>query len=61
LQQSFEHSTEFDAVIDFEVALRDPDHRTHICRIMTVVITCTRADPGHLRMRDAIELSLFDT
>ena len=50
----------FDAVIDFEKALRDPDHPTQMLPIYDCDDHLHPIDAGYLRMGDIIDLSLFD-
>ena len=50
----------FDAVIDFEKALRDPGHPTQMLPIYDCGDHLHPSDRGYLHMGDSIELSLFD-
>ncbi len=50
----------FDAVIDFEAALRDPTHPTHMLAAYDCGDHLHPSDTGYLRMGDIIDLSLFD-
>ena len=50
----------FDAVIDFEEALRDPDHPTRMLPLYDCGDHLHPSDEGYLRMGDIINLSLFD-
>ncbi len=50
----------FDAVIDFEKALRDPGHPTQMLPIYDCGDHLHPSDTGYLHMGDAIDLSLFD-
>lgn len=50
----------FDAVIDFEKALRDPAHPTQMLPIYDCGDHLHPSDAGYLRMGDIIDLSLFD-
>ncbi len=50
----------FDAVIDFEKALRDPGHPTQMLPIYDCGDHLHPSDAGYLRMGDFIDLSLFD-
>ena len=50
----------FDAVIDFEKALRDPDHPTRMLPVYDCGDHLHPSDAGYLRMGDIIDLSLFD-
>ena len=50
----------FDAVIDFEAALRDPSHPTQMLPLYDCGDHLHPSDTGYLRMGDAIDLSLFD-
>ena len=50
----------FDAVIDFEVALRDPSHPTRMLPEWDSGDHLHPSDPGYLRMGDCIDLALFD-
>ncbi|HLQ33337.1 MAG TPA: SGNH/GDSL hydrolase family protein [Chloroflexota bacterium] len=49
----------FDAVIDFEAALRDPSHPTQMLPKWDVGDHLHPSDAGYLHMGDAIDLSLF--
>ncbi len=53
-------SGEFDAVIDFEAALRDPDHPTRMLPKYDCGDHLHPSDLGYQRMGDCIDLSLFD-
>jgi lysophospholipase L1-like esterase len=50
----------FDAVIDFEKALRDPDHPARMLPVYDCGDHLHPSDAGYLRMGDIIDLSLFD-
>ena len=50
----------FDAVIDFEAALRDPDHPTQMLPEYDCGDHLPPSDAGYLRMGDIIDLALFD-
>lgn len=50
----------FDAVIDFEAALRDPAHPTRMLPDWDCGDHLHPSDAGYLRMGDCIDLSLFD-
>lgn len=50
----------FDAVIDFEAALRDPGHPTQMLPIYDCGDHLHPSDRGYLHMGDIIDLSLFD-
>jgi lysophospholipase L1-like esterase len=50
----------FDAVIDFERALRDPEHPTRMLPIYDCGDHLHPGDLGYNKMGDAIDLSLFD-
>jgi len=50
----------FDAVVDFEAALRDPGHPTQMLPIYDCGDHLHPSDAGYLHMGDAIDLSLFD-
>jgi lysophospholipase L1-like esterase len=50
----------FDAVIDFEQALRDPGHPTQMLPLYDCGDHLHPSDAGYLRMGDSIDLSLFD-
>ncbi|HZT51204.1 MAG TPA: SGNH/GDSL hydrolase family protein [Stellaceae bacterium] len=50
----------FDAVIDFEAALRDPGHPTQMLPIYDCGDHLHPSDRGYLHMGDSIDLSLFD-
>jgi lysophospholipase L1-like esterase len=50
----------FDAVIDFEKALRDPAHPTRMLPEWDCGDHLHPSDPGYLRMGDIIDLALFD-
>jgi len=49
----------FDAVIDFEAALRDSSHPTQMLPTWDVGDHLHPSDAGYLHMGDAIDLSLF--
>ena len=53
-------SDAFDAVIDFEAALRDPGHPTQMLPKWDVGDHLHPSDAGFLHMGDAIDLALFD-
>ena len=50
----------FDAVIDFDLALRDPDHVHRMLPIYDIGDHLHPGDIGYNRMGDVIDLSLFD-
>jgi lysophospholipase L1-like esterase len=50
----------FDAVIDFEAALRDPGHPTQMLPVYDRGDHLHPSDAGYLHMGDSIDLSLFD-
>jgi len=50
----------FDAVVDFEKALRDPSHPTQMLPIYDCGDHLHPSDTGYLHMGDCIDLSLFD-
>jgi lysophospholipase L1-like esterase len=50
----------FDAVIDFELALRDPDHPTQMLPVYDCGDHLHPGDEGYLRMGQFVDLSLFD-
>ena len=50
----------FDAVIDFEAALRDPGHPTQMLPLYDCGDHLHPSDPGYLHMGDVIDLALFD-
>jgi lysophospholipase L1-like esterase len=50
----------FDAVIDFEKALRDPERPTQMLPVYDCGDHLHPSDEGYLRMGDIIDLSLFD-
>ena len=50
----------FDAVVDFDHALRDPDHPTRMLPIYDCGDHLHPSDLGYRKMGDAIDLSLFD-
>jgi lysophospholipase L1-like esterase len=50
----------FDAVIDFEQALRDPDHPTRMVPAYDCGDHLHPSDAGYVHMGDCIDLSLFD-
>ena len=50
----------FDAVIDFEEALRDPEHPTRMLPVYDCGDHLHPSDTGYLRMGDIIDLALFD-
>jgi lysophospholipase L1-like esterase len=50
----------FDAVIDFEKALRDPNHPTQMLPLYDCDDHLHPSDTGYLRMGDIIDLALFD-
>ena len=53
-------SRAFDAVIDFEKALRDPSHPTQMLPIYDCGDHLHPSDRGYLHMGDGVDLSLFD-
>jgi lysophospholipase L1-like esterase len=50
----------FDAVVDFDLALRDPEHPARMLPIFDCGDHLHPSDLGYTKMGDAIELSLFD-
>jgi lysophospholipase L1-like esterase len=50
----------FDAVIDFEAALRDPDHPTRMLPIYDCGDHLHPSDAGYRHLGDIIDLALFD-
>jgi lysophospholipase L1-like esterase len=50
----------FDAIVDFDLALRDPDHPTRMLPIYDCGDHLHPSDLGYRAMGDAIDLSLFD-
>ena len=50
----------FDAVIDFEAALGDPEHPTRMLPVYDCGDHLHPSDAGYLRMGDIIDLALFD-
>ena len=50
----------FDAIVDFDRALRDPDHPTRMLPIYDCGDHLHPSDRGYRAMGDAIDLSLFD-
>ena len=50
----------FDAVIDFEAGVRDPDHPTRMLPIYDCGDHLHQSDVGYNRMGDIIDLCLFD-
>jgi len=50
----------FDAVIDFERALRDPDHPTRMLPVYDCGDHLHPGDEGYRRMGEFVDLSLFD-
>jgi lysophospholipase L1-like esterase len=50
----------FDAVIDFEKALRDPDHPTRMLPVYDCGDHLHPSDAGYVHMGEVIDLSLFD-
>jgi lysophospholipase L1-like esterase len=51
---------DFDAIVDFDQALRDPDHPTRMLPIYDCGDHLHPSDRGYRAMGDAIDLSLFD-
>ena len=51
---------EFDAIADFDLALRDPDHPTSMLPVYDCGDHLHPSDAGYRAMGDAIDLSLFD-
>jgi hypothetical protein len=49
----------FDAVVDFEAALRDPGHPTEMLPIYDCGDHLHPSDRGYLHMGDCIDLALF--
>jgi lysophospholipase L1-like esterase len=52
-------SGEFDGVIDFDAATRDPNEPTHLLRELEAAGHLHLNDAGYVRMGDAIDLDLF--
>ncbi len=50
----------FDAVVDFDWALRDPDHPARMLPVYDCGDHLHPSDAGYCRMGDVIDLSLFD-
>jgi lysophospholipase L1-like esterase len=50
----------FDAIVDFDRALRDPDHPTRMLPIYDCGDHLHPSDLGYRTMGDAIDLSLFE-
>lgn len=50
----------FDAVIDFEAGVRDPDHPTRMLPVYDCGDHLHQSDVGYNRLGDIIDLSLFD-
>jgi lysophospholipase L1-like esterase len=50
----------FDAVVDFDLALRDPEHPARMLPIYDCGDHLHPSDLGYTKMGDAIDLSLFD-
>ena len=50
----------FDAIVDFDRALRDPDHLTSMLPIYDCGDHLHPSDAGYRAMGDAVELSLFE-
>ena len=50
----------FDAIVDFDLALRDPDHPSRMLPIYDCGDHLHPSDMGYRAMGDAIDLSLFD-
>ena len=50
----------FEAIVDFDLALRDPDHPTRMLPIYDCGDHLHPSDLGYRTMGDAIDLSLFD-
>ena len=53
-------SGEFDAVIDFDLAIRDPDHPSRMAPEYDSGDKLHPGDAGYKRMADSIDLSLFE-
>jgi len=53
-------SGEFDAVIDFDLAIRDPDHTSRMAPEYDSGDKLHPGDAGYKRMADSIDLSLFE-
>ena len=51
---------DFDAIVDFDLALRDPDHPTQMLPIYDCGDHLHPSDLGYRAMGDAIDLALFD-
>lgn len=60
LNRQIRRSDDFDAVVDFDAALRDPEHPTLMLPIYDCGDHLHPSDRGYLRMGEAIDLSLFD-
>jgi lysophospholipase L1-like esterase len=54
------NSGSFDAVIDFDAAVRDPDHPTRIRADYDVGDHLHPNDAGYRAMGDAVDLKLFE-
>ncbi|MGE3918038.1 MAG: SGNH/GDSL hydrolase family protein, partial [Hyphomicrobiaceae bacterium] len=50
----------FDAVVDFDLALRDPDHPSRMLPIYDNGDHLHPSDAGYIRMGDVVDLALFD-
>ncbi len=50
----------FDAVVDFDAALRDPEHPTRMLPVYDCGDHLHPSDRGYLQMGESIDLSLFD-
>jgi lysophospholipase L1-like esterase len=50
----------FDAIVDFDQAVRDPDHPTRMLPIYDCGDHLHQSDLGYRAMGDAVDLSLFD-
>ncbi len=53
-------SRDFDALIDFDLGLRDPEHPTRMLPIYDNGDHLHPSDAGYIRMGDLIDLALFD-
>jgi lysophospholipase L1-like esterase len=51
----------FDGVIDFDAALRDPDHPSRLIPALVSEDNLHPNDDGYKRMANAINLSLIET
>jgi len=60
LNQWIRHNEVFDAVIDFDKALRDPEQPSKLLPKWDCGDHLHPSDAGYLHMGDCIDLSLFD-